>query len=141
MPKTQHTQRAASYGRIRQVKRRARLYPHRPQYDLRKAAGRLGLRLVGCEIEFFNPFSTGKAGNVSGAPQWVDVMVKHRTLGLLALDIEEDDYRYTPRTREEKRKGLAARHIPYFSSPPAGLWMLEARLARWIHELERQTNE
>ena len=139
MPK--FTQRDAGYGRVRQVKRAARLYPNRVQYDLRSAARRLHLHVIACQVEFYNPLATGKNGKGAGAPQWVDVIARHSDLGLLALDIEADVGAAKPRFAAEKKAALALRGIPYLCQPPAGLWMLEANIAVWIRQLTLSSKE
>lgn len=137
MPKTKRSQQLAAYGRVRQKKAAARLYPDRAQYDLRMAARRLNLRLVACEVEIWNASATGKDGKARGAPQWVDTIAKHPTLGLLALDVADEDYRYGPRFADEKRAALSRRGIPYFVTPAAPLFEMQARLIRWVRELEK----
>ena len=130
----QFTQQQAGWGRVRQKKRAARLYPDRVQYDLRKAARNLHLRVMACQVEIWNPDAKGKSGTAAGAPQWIDVIAKHMSLGLVALDIAVDP-RYASQFSEEKRAALAKRGIPYLVLEPAGLWELEARTAIWIRQL------
>ncbi len=139
MAKTQAQQQAAGYGRVRQKKRTARLYPGRAHYDLRKAAANLGLRVRACEAEIYNADAKGKSGRLNGAPQWIDVLASRPNLGLVALDIKEMERKeYSQRFQDEKRATLTKRGIPYFTIAPVSLFEIQAALARWLREQERK---
>jgi len=85
-------------------------------------------------VEIWNPYATGKRGYSTGAPQWIDLIAKHPSLGLLAIDINPDP-RYGNKFATEKERGLAERGIPYLCMEPGGLWELEANMAVWIRKL------
>jgi hypothetical protein len=97
------------------------------------------MRVVACQVEIYNPNARGANGLAAGAPQWIDVIAKHMSLGLLALDIESNAAypAIAKRYAEEKAGALTLRGIPYLCQPAAGLWELEANIAVWIRQLEK----
>lgn len=120
-------QTAAAYQRVRNRKAAARAFPTREHFLLREATARAGLRVRGTEVEFYNPYATGRLENHNGTSQWIDV-VASRGRRLYAIDLVERDRRYSRRFAEEKRRGLAERGVTYIHVPPGGLYEMESEI-------------
>ena len=134
---TKHHQIQAGYGRTRQIKAAARIFPSRIHYNLREAVKKSRLTIRGCEVEFFNPYATGQRELLIGTFNWIDVVASHPTQDILAIDLQEQDTRRRARYAKEKARELRIRNIPYLVVVGPGLNAMHAEIAVWIRKLER----
>ena len=115
--------------------RTLRRTPRRPQYDLRVAVERAGLRIRACQVEFWNPHATGKRGKAHGAPQWIDVAAEYSG-HLLTLDVLDNNEEFADRFEKEKRAGLQERGIPYLCVRHGGAKEMQVEITIWLRLLE-----
>lgn len=123
MPKGEHLdyehQRRTGWERIRYRKRRDKLHPPRPLWNLKRAAEQAGLKVYGLEVEYWNPHSTGRRGKSKpGAPCWVSVVVKLPNGEVGAIDMISPHH--TKKYLQEKRLGIEERGVHYLPIQPGG---------------------